>query len=200
MKYCIAVFCAAAFLQACAVRKTPVEIFAKGMEQNAPVATDLDSELVKMAAAGALIIDYGVNNFAWTKKTKHLILVYQNMEWKGFNYQLSLPVKTQEIALNTSSINSTACDSILKYINEFKAWELLSQGNSITCGDGKQCTINDANTSSLAFIWGNRATEASVYAADYMSACCPSNENLTKFATIANMINNAFLSKEGSVY
>lgn len=200
MKYCIGFFFAATILQSCAVTKTPVEIFAKGMEQSAQIATEQNSKLAEMAAAGALIIDYGDNNFAWTRTSSHLILVYQNKEWKGFNYQVSIPNGSREIILNTSSVNPAACDSVLAYINDSKAWNLLSQGNSFTCGDGKQCTINDANTSSLSLIWGNKASEVSVYAAGPMSTCCPSNENLKKFVTIATLINSAFLNKEGSVY
>lgn len=200
IKNCIGIFCLAAVLQSCAVTKNPVEIFARGMEQSAPVTTELNSQLANMATAGALIIDYGDNNFAWTKTSSHLVLVYQNKEWKGYNYQFNLPSGSKEIILNTSAVNLAACDSVLAYINESKAWSLLSQGSSLSCGDGKQCTINDANSSTLNLIWRNRATEATVYAPGQMSECCPSNENLKNFVTIAKLINSALVNKEGSVY
>ncbi len=201
MKYTIQLLLMMFAFHACTVTKSPLEIFSNGMEKNATVLSDINKEIRALADAGALIIDYGESSFAWTKKAQHLLLVYQDKIWKGYNYDMNLSDGVQgAVFLNPSQIETTACDSLLTAINNAQLWNMSSPGfiRSV-CGE-KKCNINDASTSSITLIYGNKVAEASIYAPHFMSQCCPENVNLKNFVNTINMLSNLFVTKEGAVY
>lgn len=186
--------------QACTVTKNPLEIFSKGMEQNATVVTDITNEIRALADAGALIIDYGESSFAWTKKAQHLILIYQDKTWKGYNYELNLSGGgSGAVFLNPSQIRTAACDSLLMAINDAQLWNMSTPEFITGCGE-KSCNITDANTSSITLIYGNKVSETSIYAPHYMSQCCPDNKNLKSFVSTIDMMSSLFETKEGAIY
>ncbi len=139
-----------------------------------------DSVLQKMQAENDLVIAFAVENFAWVKSINYRILTHNNNEWKGYLYHKNLMQNASAgspTSMHAVTVNNAACDSLLNYITEKKAWDIKGDSGNGFCADGsKRCNINDASGSRLWIITKNAAINPSYYAPDFYESCCPEQQ------------------------
>jgi hypothetical protein len=79
--------------------------------------------------------------------------------------------------MHAVTVDNAACDSLLNYITEKKAWDIKGDTGDGFCADGnKHCNINDASGSRLWVITKNAAINPSYYAPDFYERCCPEQQ------------------------
>jgi hypothetical protein len=153
-----------------------------------------DETIKKLQNENDLIIAYAVENFAWVKSMDYHIISQKNNEWKGYKYHRNLMTNNagSPTTITSEKINKAACDSILNYITEKKAWTIKGDSEDGFCSNGnKNCNINDASGLRLWLITKNAVINPSYYAPDFFEKCCP-NEQRGLFLSITKKIAAAF--------
>lgn len=147
-----------------------------------------DSVMNNLRNNNDIIIAYAVENFAWVKKTDFIILAQKSDSWKGYQYKLNLMNHSQSII--SVSINKNACDSLMAYIMQNKAWTIKGDNGENFCTNGsKNCNINDAASARLWIITKKTVANPSYYAPEFYENCCPDKDR-TLFLSIKNKIEN----------
>lgn len=139
-----------------------------------------DSVLQKLQAENDLVIAFAVENFAWVKSIDYRILAHSNNKWRGYLYHKNLmwnATAGSPTSMHAVTVDNAACDSLLNYITEKKAWDIKGDTGDGFCADGnKHCNINDASGSRLWVITKNAAINPSYYAPDFYERCCPEQQ------------------------
>ncbi len=138
-----------------------------------------DSVLQKLQSENELVIAYAVENFAWVKSADYRILAQNKGEWKGYVYHKNLMPNNagSPNTFNTANVDKTACDTLLNYLTENKAWTIKGDSENGFCSDGnKNCNINDAASARLWLITKTAAINPSYYAPEFYENCCPEKQ------------------------
>lgn len=138
-----------------------------------------DSVLQKLQLENDIVIAAAVENYAWVKSKDYRIIARKNNEWKGYTYHVNLMRNTTEkpVTIINAFVDKQACDSLLQYINENKAWEIKGDNGKSFCADaGKKCNINDAPSARLLIITKTSFINPSYYAPDFYERCCPEKQ------------------------
>jgi len=153
-----------------------------------------DEILHKLQNENDLIVAYAVENFAWVKSMDYHIIAQKDNEWKGYKYHKNLMTNSagSPTTLTEEKVDKAACDSILNYVTEKKAWTIKGDNGENFCTDGnKNCNINDAPGLRLWLITKNASINTSYYAPDFYEKCCP-DEQRGLFLSITKKIASVF--------
>jgi hypothetical protein len=157
----------------CSAQKTPsinnmdVHLHTKAVE---------DSLLQKLRSENELVIASASENFAWVKSISYLILAQNDNEWKGYVYYKNLMPNNagSPTSVNAVAVDKIACDALLNYITEHKAWDIKGDSGNGFCANGnKNCNINDAAGARLWLITKTGVAAPSYYAPEFFERCCP---------------------------
>jgi hypothetical protein len=149
-----------------------------------------DETIKKLQSENDLIIAYAVENFAWVKSMDYTIIIQKDNEWKGYKYHKNLMANSagSPTSINPISVNKSACDSLLDYIEKNKVWTISGDNGENFCTDGnKNCNINDAASLRLWIITKKGSINPSYYAPDFYQKCCP-NEQRGLFISVTKKI------------
>jgi len=153
-----------------------------------------DSVLKKLQSENDLVIAYAIENYAWVKSMDYHIIVQNNNSWKGYTYHLNMMHNNagSPTVIAPATVDEAACNAILNYLTENKAWEIKGDNGENFCTDGnKNCNINDAANARLWIITKNGSVNPSYYAPDFYEKCCPEKQR-GLFVTIAHKIISLF--------
>ncbi len=96
-----------------------------------------DSILQKLQTENDLVISYAVENFAWVRSMDFHIITQKNNEWTGYIYHKNLMTNAagSPTSITANNVDKTACDSLLNYITDNKAWTIKGDsGNGFLYG------------------------------------------------------------------
>jgi hypothetical protein len=104
--------------------------------------------------------------------------VQKGDEWKSLTYQKSLtPSGTPNKLSEPVAVDKAACDALVNYIAENKAWSIPGDSENGFCVNGsKTCNINDAPGARLWLITKNTALAPAYYAPEFYEKCCPEKQ------------------------
>jgi hypothetical protein len=159
-----------------------------------------DSIINNLRNNNDIVIAYAVENFAWVRKINYTILAQKNGEWKGYQYNVSLMKQNPSQSITSINIKKNACDSLMNFIAQTKAWTIKGDNDSSFCANGsKNCNINDASSARLWIITKKTVFNSSYYAPEFYETCCPDKERAL-FLSIKNKIENSvsISSEQGS--
>jgi hypothetical protein len=138
-----------------------------------------DTVLQRLQSENELVIAYAVESFAWVKSINYRILVKSNGEWKGYVYHKNLMRNNagSPTTFTTAVVDKAACDALLNYLTENKAWTIKGDSGNGFCSDGnKNCNINDAASARLWLMTKTGVLNPSYYAPDFFENCCPDKQ------------------------
>ncbi|MBV9963971.1 MAG: hypothetical protein JO072_17135 [Parafilimonas sp.] len=153
-----------------------------------------DSLLEKLQQGNDLIIAFAVENFAWIRSMDFHIITQKNNEWQGYTYHKNLMKNNagSPTSINKINVDKAACDALINYITENKAWTIPGDSVEDFCKDGnKNCNINDASGLRLLIITKKGAVNPYYYAPDFYEKCCPDKER-GLFLSITKKIQSVF--------
>jgi hypothetical protein len=152
-----------------------------------------DSVIRKLRNENDLVIAYAVENFAWVRSINYVIIARKNDEWTGYHYYVNLMRNQSQPGapgnINPAVVNKSACDSLLQYISQTKAWNIPGDSGQNFCpGSGKGCNINDAAGTRLWIITKKGLINPSYYAPEFFEQCCPGDKDRALFLSITKKI------------
>ena len=159
-----------------------------------------DSVINNLRNNNDIVIAYAVENFAWVRKINYTIIAQKNGEWKGYLYNVNLMKQNPSQSIAPANINKNACDSLMSYLIQSKAWTIKGDSGGNFCTNGsKNCNINDAASARLWIITKKTVFNPSYYAPEFYENCCPDKDRAL-FLSIKNKIENsiAISSEQGS--
>ena len=90
-----------------------------------------DSVINNLRNNNDIVIAYAVENFAWVRKINYTFLHKKMDEWKGYHYNVNLMKQNPSQSIVSININKTACDSLMAYIAQTKAWAIKGDNGRI---------------------------------------------------------------------
>ncbi|MGN6213765.1 hypothetical protein [Parafilimonas sp.] len=175
--YFIFILIAAIMNTGCSAQKN---ILAENVNASAKKQAIEDDVLQKLQSENDLVIAYAYENFAWVKSMNYFIVAQHNNEWKAYRYYKNLMPNNAgtPTSLTPVQADKTACDSLLNYMEENKAWTIHGDDKEKGyCADGnKDCNIYDAAGNRLWIITKDAALNPGYYAAEFYEECCPEKQ------------------------
>jgi len=154
-----------------------------------------DSVINNLRNDNDIVIAYAVENFAWVKKINYTIVAQKNGEWKGFVYERRFMKQDPSQNINSININKNACDSLIDYIQQAKAWTITGDNGTNFCtNSSRNCNINDAASGRLWIITKKSVINPSYYAPEFYEKCCPDKDRAL-FLSIKEKIEKAANTK-----
>jgi hypothetical protein len=103
--------------------------------------------------------------------------VQKKGEWKGYQYHKNLMKSSagSPTSITPASIDKAACEALLTYLTENKAWTIPGDSKNGFCAAGKNCNINDAPGSRLWMITKEAAINPYYYAPDFTNVAVLKN-------------------------
>jgi hypothetical protein len=160
----------------CSAQKNTLTENINAVTEKQPVE---DPMLQKLQSENDLVIAYAVEKFAWVKSADYRILAQNKGEWKGYVYHKNLMPNNagSPTTFTPAAVDRSACDAILNYLTENKAWTIKGDSENGFCPDGnKNCNINDAASARLWLITKTTAINPSYYAPEFFENCCPDKQ------------------------
>jgi hypothetical protein len=152
-----------------------------------------DSVIRRLRENNDLIVAYAVENFAWVRSVNYLIIASKNDEWTGYWYYVNLMHNQSQSNvpgnINPAEVNQAACDSLVQFITQTKAWNIRGDSGQNFCpGSNKSCNINDAAGARLWIITQKGLVNPSYYAPEFFEQCCPGDKDRALFLSITKKI------------
>jgi len=179
-------------LASCMAQKNSIITEVDEAANNQPLE---DSVINNLRNDNDIVIAYAVENFAWVKKINYTIVAQKNGEWKGFVYERSFMKQDPSQNINSININKNACDSLIDYIQQAKAWTITGDNGTNFCtNSSRNCNINDAASGRLWIITKKSVINPSYYAPEFYEKCCPDKDRAL-FLSIKEKIEKAANTK-----